>query len=133
MAEPLTNDLILASVPPHKAGSASAISETAYEVGAVLGTAVLGSVLTATYRANLSVPPLLGRGDDHAFETLGSTMAHAGTFPNHLGDRLAESARLAFDLGVQRSSGVAIGIALLAAWVSWRTLKNAPAVERVEH
>ncbi len=133
VAETLTNDLILASVPPHKAGSASAISETAYEVGAVLGTAVLGSVLTATYRSTLSVPPLLGRDDDHAFETLGSTMAHAATFPNGLGEQLAESARVAFDLGVQRSSGVAIGIALLAAWVSWRALRDAPAVERVEH
>ncbi len=46
---------------------------------------------------------------------------------------LAESARAAFDLGVQRTSGLAIGIALLAALVSWRTLKHAPAVEGVQH
>ncbi len=46
-AETLSNDLILGSVPPAKAGAASAISETAYELGAVLGTAVLGSILTA--------------------------------------------------------------------------------------
>ncbi|WP_375001354.1 MFS transporter [Aeromicrobium sp. CTD01-1L150] len=125
IAETLTNDLILASVPPHKAGSASAISETAYEVGAVLGTAVLGSVLTATYRANLDVPPVVGDGGS-TFETLGSTMAAADGYPNVIGERLAESARIAFDLGVQRSSGVAIGIALLAAWVSWRALRGAP-------
>lgn len=37
-AETISNDLILSSVPAEKAGSASAISETAYETGAVLGT-----------------------------------------------------------------------------------------------
>src|SRR5699024_2302974 len=38
LAETLTNDAILASVPPNKAGAASGISETAYELGALLGT-----------------------------------------------------------------------------------------------
>lgn len=41
-AETISNDLILASAPPAKAGAASAVSETAYELGAVLGTTVLG-------------------------------------------------------------------------------------------
>jgi DHA2 family multidrug resistance protein-like MFS transporter len=35
------------------------------------------------------------------------------------------SAQAAFDLGVQRTSAVAIVIALAAAWVAWRTLKDA--------
>ena len=41
----------LSSVPrrQHKAGSASAISETAYELGTGLGIAILGSVLSALY------------------------------------------------------------------------------------
>lgn len=121
LAETLTNDLVLASVPPHKAGAAAAISETAYEVGAVLGTAILGSVLTAVYRAHLTVPAMLQFGErDGAFETLGSTMAFADNRPT--GEQLAESARLAFDLGVQRTSMVAIVVALAAAWVAWRTL-----------
>ncbi|WP_083516516.1 MFS transporter [Aeromicrobium erythreum] len=134
LAETLTNDLVLAAVPPHKAGSASAISETAYEIGAVLGTAVLGSILTATYRAELTVPAMLQHGErDHAFETLGSTLTMADRYPNEMGAALAESARAAFDLGVQRTSGLAIGVALLAALVSWRTLKHAPSVENVSH
>ncbi|WP_319926405.1 MFS transporter [Xenorhabdus littoralis] len=36
----VSNDLILSAVPPSKAGAASAISETAYEVGVVLGTTI---------------------------------------------------------------------------------------------
>jgi MFS transporter, DHA2 family, multidrug resistance protein len=47
LSETIANDAILADVPADRAGSASAVSETAYELGAVLGTAVLGSVLTA--------------------------------------------------------------------------------------
>ena len=60
LSETLTNDAILASAPPHRAGSASAVSETAYEVGAVLGTAVLGSVLGAAYARALDVPTSIG-------------------------------------------------------------------------
>ncbi|OUZ12497.1 MFS transporter [Aeromicrobium sp. PE09-221] len=125
IAETLTNDLILASVPPQKAGAASAISETAYEVGAVLGTAVLGSILTATYRSQLTIPAQLTYGEkQHAFETLGSTMQYAAKYPNGLGEQLAESAKNAFDLGVQLTSGTAIFVALAAALVSWRAFRR---------
>ncbi|MGB4779649.1 MFS transporter, partial [Microbacterium sp.] len=68
-AETVSNDLILASAPPSKAGAASAVSETAYEVGAVLGTAVLGGILTAAYRTGLVVPVGLP----------GGTTGHAAT------------------------------------------------------
>ena len=49
-AETISNDVIVSSVPADKAGAASAISETAYELGAVLGTAVLGGILSAVVR-----------------------------------------------------------------------------------
>ena len=41
----VTADVILSSVPPARAGAASAVSETAYELGAALGIAVLGSIV----------------------------------------------------------------------------------------
>jgi len=126
LAETLTNDLMLSSVPPHQAGAASAISETAYEVGAVLGTAVLGSVLTSTYRSHLTIPSAVQWGDnDSSFETYGGTVELAHKYPVMFGDRLLHSAQVAFDLGVQRTSALAIVIALTAAWVAWRTLKDA--------
>ena len=120
MAETLTNDMVLSHAPANRAGAASAISETAYEVGAVLGTAVLGSVLTATYRSHLVVPADAVSGASH--ETLGATLEHAATLPDGIGTALADSAVAAFDLGVQYASGVAIVVALLAAAISWRTL-----------
>src|SRR5690606_1097238 len=55
-AETISNELILASAPPEKAGAASAVSETAYELGAVLGTAILGGIITAFYRGALMLP-----------------------------------------------------------------------------
>lgn len=126
MAETLTNDVMLSSVPASKAGAASAVSETAYEIGAVLGTAVLGTVLTSTYRSHLTYPAVLQWGErDGSFETLGGTAQVAEYYPNVLGDNLLASAHAAFDLGVQYTSAVAIVIALLAALVSWRTLKHA--------
>ncbi|MYR61063.1 MFS transporter, partial [Streptomyces sp. SID625] len=46
----VTADVILSSVPKDQAGAASAVSETAYELGAALGIALLGSIVTAAYR-----------------------------------------------------------------------------------
>ena len=125
LAETLTNDLMLSSVPPYKAGAASAISETAYEVGAVLGTAVLGSILTSTYRSHLTIPAVAQWGEnDSSFETLAGQSSTPSNI-NGVGEAMLHSAHEAFDLGVQLTSGTAILVALAAAVVSWRTLKGA--------
>ena len=50
LAFTVTADVILSSVPKEQAGAASAVSETAYELGAALGIALLGSVVTGIYR-----------------------------------------------------------------------------------
>lgn len=126
LAETITNDLILSSVPAQKAGAASAISETAYEIGAVLGTAVLGSVLTATFRSELTIPAVAEFGErENAFETLGSTMEFAHQFSTPVQGWIEASAVAAFDLGVQFTAGAAIFVALAAAYVSRRTLHHA--------
>lgn len=79
-AETISNDQIIAAVPPDRAGAASAVSETAYEVGAVLGTAVLGSMLTAIYRGSLVIPDgVPAEAGDAARETLGGAVSAAGS------------------------------------------------------
>ena len=73
----------------------------------MLGTAVLGSVLTASYRANLTVPAVARFGEqDSAFETLGGTMEQARFFPNVVGEELVLSAHAAFENAVQLTSAV---------------------------
>ncbi|WP_222853852.1 hypothetical protein [Fodinicola acaciae] len=49
----VATDTILAAVPKERAGAASAISETAMELGGALGIAVLGSLLSVVYRLHL--------------------------------------------------------------------------------
>jgi DHA2 family multidrug resistance protein-like MFS transporter len=53
MASTAASAVILASAPPERAAGAVAVQETAYELGGALGVAILGSVMTARYRATL--------------------------------------------------------------------------------
>ena len=108
LSETLTNDAILASAPPQRAGSASAVSETAYEVGAVLGTALLGSVLGAAYARALDVPTSIGpvfAGE--ARETLGGAVALGDRVGGLEGQRLVGAATAAFVHGSAVASVVA--------------------------
>ncbi len=124
-AETVSNELILASAPPAKAGAASAVSETAYEVGSVLGTAVLGGILTAIYRAQLVLPAGL---DDAAAtaarETLGGAVSTAQTLPAAAAEALQEAAGSAFDSGVVVTSLIGAGLVVLAAVVAATTLRR---------
>jgi DHA2 family multidrug resistance protein-like MFS transporter len=124
-AETLSNDLIIASVPADKAGAASGVSETAYELGAVLGTAVLGSILTAAYRSSIVVPEGVPAADaEAARETLGAAVEVAGSLPGSIGDALLESARAAFDSGVAATSWVAVVLMAVAITVTLVTLRR---------
>ena len=124
-AETISNDQILTAVPPAKAGAASAVSETAYEFGAVLGTTMLGGLLTAVYRSSLVLPS--GTGSEAAAaarETLGGAVATA----EQTGDpALLAAARAAFDAGMTVTSGAGAALVLLAAGIAWLTLRRAEA------
>jgi MFS transporter, DHA2 family, multidrug resistance protein len=124
-AETISNDVIVSSVPADKAGAASAISETAYELGAVLGTAVLGGILSAVYAARVVVPAGL---DDaaatSASETLGGATTVAAGLPEPAASQLLDSARHAFDSGVVITSAIAVALVLAAASLAWLTLRG---------
>jgi DHA2 family multidrug resistance protein-like MFS transporter len=112
-AETISNDLMLGAVPADKAGAASAISETGYELGSLLGTAVLGSILTASYQHHLVLPgELSGHAAERSRETLAGAVDSASTLPHPLGDALIAGARAAFESGVHITA--AIGLVLMA-------------------
>jgi len=124
-AETLSNDLIIASVPADKAGAASGVSETAYELGAVLGTAVLGSILTAFYRSSIVIPDALSPADAAAArETLGAAVEISTTLPGSTGDALLASARHAFDSGVAVTAWTAAALMVVAIVVTLVTLRK---------
>ncbi|GAA0965432.1 MFS transporter [Frigoribacterium faeni] len=127
-AETISNDLIIAAVPANRAGAASAVSETAYEVGAVLGTAVLGSMLTAIYRGTLVVPvDVPAEAGAAARETLGGAASAAADLDGPVAQRLLDAATHAFDAGLVATAGVGAGVMVLAVVVALVALRRASA------
>ena len=125
-AETISNDLIIAAVPPAKAGAASGVSETSYELGAVLGTAVLGSILTASYSSGIQVPAgISSEQADAASQTLGGAVSVARSVGDPLGPQLLESARHAFDSGVVLTSGIGVILMVLAVGMALFALRRA--------
>src|SRR5699024_9744384 len=56
IAQTLAVDAVVSAAPKEKAGAASSISETAFELGVALGIAILGSLMTVFYRLHLELP-----------------------------------------------------------------------------
>lgn len=73
--------MIMMGSPEEKAGSAGALEETSYELGAVLGVAILGSISALIYRAELTLSPAIKPLTDklswQAHESLGAAVAIA--------------------------------------------------------
>jgi DHA2 family multidrug resistance protein-like MFS transporter len=125
-AETVSNDLIISSVPADKAGAASGVSETSYELGAVLGTAVLGSILTAAYRGGVVLPAGLSQEDAAtARETLGGAVSVAESMGGPAGRSLLESARASFDSGVVLTSGIGVALMVFAVVLALVALRRA--------
>ncbi|MER5977895.1 MFS transporter [Streptomyces sp. NPDC001857] len=116
----VTSDVILSSVPKEQAGAASAVSETAYELGAALGIAVLGSIVTGVYR-DFPAPPGTPEG---AHESLGGAMQAASTMPRAQAEAMLNSARDAFVNGLSVASGVGAAVLLATAATAWLLLKE---------
>ncbi|MEZ3161490.1 MFS transporter [Microbacterium sp. BWT-B31] len=128
MAETVSNELILSSAPPEKAGAASAVSETAYELGAVLGTAILGGILAAMYRAHLVLPAGVSADAAHAArETLAGAVAASRSQGPVLGAQLRDAAAHAFDAGVGVTALIGAGLVVVAAVVAAMTLRGSRA------
>ncbi|MGO1539192.1 MAG: MFS transporter [Leucobacter sp.] len=131
MALALSNDIIMSSVRPESAGQAAATSETAYELGTTLGTAVLGGVLVAWYsRVVAAGTDALDVGSSIA-ERASSTMAEALVVSGKVGGSTA-AAILKIAHGAFTEAIIVTGIAgavimVLAAIWALVTLRGAAA------
>ena len=127
LAYTASNDVILASVRPERAGAAAAISETAYESGMALGIALLGTIVASVYR-QLEIPPgTLDAVASHARETLGAAHVAAGTLPAEEAHALLTAAQGAFTEGLAIAAGVGSALLLASAAAVWLLLKPRPA------
>jgi len=127
----LSNDIIMSSVKPERAGQAAATSETAYEIGTTLGTAVLGGVLVAWYtRVVTAGTDALDLTADHA-ERASSTMAEAllvaAEVGGSTGSATLEVAKAAFTEAIIVTGIAGTGIMILTAIWALTTLRGAAA------
>lgn len=117
---------ITEALPKAQQGVASAVNDLAREVGGALGIAVLGSIMTATYRDNLN---LLGVPDSVAEQVRHSVASAA-----HIGGSLADQANSAFIDGVRVALLAAAALLVLAAAsVAALTRHRASTSEPQEH
>ncbi|MCK3768315.1 MFS transporter [Microbacterium aerolatum] len=124
-AETISNELILSNAPAAKAGAASAVSETAYELGAVLATAVLGGIITAFYRGALVIPDAVpAEAAQAARETLAGAYTTAQQLPEAVGGALWDAAASAFESGVTVTSLIGAGLVVAAGVIAAVTLRT---------
>ncbi|MFF9361237.1 MFS transporter [Streptomyces griseoluteus] len=116
----VTSDVILSSVDKNRAGAASAVSETAYELGAALGIALLGSIVTAAYR-DFAAPP---GTPESAHESLGAAVEASAGMPAPTSQALLEAARESFVHGLHLASGAGAAVLLGTALAAWFLLRN---------
>ncbi|WP_350277603.1 MFS transporter [Kribbella sp. HUAS MG21] len=116
----VTADVILAAVPKEEAGAASAVSETAYELGAALGIALLGSIVTGVYR-DFTGP---AGTPEAAHESLGGAVEVAAQLPPETAAALLDAARESFAHGVSIAAGVGAVVLLSTAVAAWFLLRG---------
>ena len=125
-------DVVLASVPPERTGTASALNSAAMQVGGALGAAILTSVFINTARAayfahlaptGLAVENIreITRAWRQAVAESASTGARM-LLPRGMEGQFEEAYRQAFAVGVARVFLVAALLALACAVLAWATL-----------
>lgn len=113
---------MVGAAPPDKAGSASAMSETAQELGVAVGIATLGSLSTAVYRNRITgdIPAELA---PRLSEAVGDSLAAAVSMEQGLSGGLLQQAREAYTTGMNVASvaaGTAIAVLAILAAVTLR-------------
>ncbi len=127
----LSADLVLTAAPAEKAGAASAVSETAYELGTALGIALFGSVLTAVYTGAFTAPAgATAESAAAARQSLGGASRAAEALPGESGAALLHEARQAFVHGLALSSLLAAALLLAGSALAWFLLRGRPAADR---
>ncbi|MEV6397840.1 MFS transporter [Streptomyces sp. NPDC051907] len=133
LAFTVTADVILSSVPKEQAGAASAVSETAYELGAALGIALLGSVVTSLYRGFDTPAGVPADAAAAAHESLGGAVEAAKSLPGEEGAAMLSAAQDAFTGGFQTAAGVGAAVLFATAVAAWFLLRGQKLEDGVEH
>ncbi len=126
IAMPSATDLIMATLPPARAGVGSAVNDTVRELGGALGVAVVGSVAATGYASALRadadlLAPLPDGARAAALDNIGAALQVAHGLGAD-GTALADLARTAFVDAMSTGLWVAAGVGLCATLVAWHFL-----------
>jgi MFS family permease len=129
---PSATEAVMSVVPRERAGSGSALTNTARQVAGALGVAVLGSILAQTYRSQLSphlagLPPVArnaAAGSITATQTVASKLGSAGVRLNGFADS-------AFVHAMHVTTIVSAAITLIGAIVVLLWMPGRPAADAV--
>ena len=132
MAMAPATESIMGSLPLAKASVGSAVNDATRTTGGALGVAVLGSLLSSGYRADMdaAVSGLPASAADAARDSLGGAIAVAAQGG---GSRLVTTAQEAFVSGMHSAVVVAAGIALAGALIALVFLPARAPEHAVEH
>ena len=112
---------MLSEAPTEQSGGAAAVGETAYQLGAGIGIALLGTVMNAAYGPGVrhaeGVP---GPARDDASHSLGEAYEVAAQLGGPAGHALREAARASFVQGLHVTLLVSAGLLLLGALAALR-------------
>ncbi|GAB3354253.1 MFS transporter [Amycolatopsis echigonensis] len=121
----LCTEMVVGSVPPQRAGAASAMSETSAEFGIAMGIAVFGSVATAVYRGQIAVPAHVpAAAAAQATDSMAGAMEASATLPGAVGEQLLATARDAFSSGLHTVAGIGAAIVVVFAVVGMVALRS---------
>ncbi len=120
LAMTLATDAVVASAPKERAGAASSLSETSYELGIAGGIAILGSLLTNLYRNNL--PDLAGLPDPVGAGVRDSLASAVQLLQGDEFAGLLSQVQHAFTAAMQTTSVIAAILLLLAGVFAWRVI-----------
>ncbi|MGO3146412.1 MAG: MFS transporter [Leucobacter sp.] len=121
LAMTLSTDAVVSAAPRSRAGAAASISETAYELGVAMGIAVLGSLHTAFYRANL---PSLDGIAEPAASAIQDSLAVGSAVVGESDPALLAAAQHAFTSGMQITAVIAALLLAISAVIAWRVIPS---------
>ncbi|QQQ74260.1 MFS transporter [Saccharothrix sp. 6-C] len=121
----LCTEMVVSSVPPRKAGAASAMSETSGEFGIAMGIAVFGSVGTAVYRDHVVLPPEVpAETAALATDSMAGAVQAAGALPAPLAADVLATARDAFAAGLHTVAVIGASVVVVFAVVGMTALRR---------
>ncbi len=92
-----SSSAIMAAAPKEKAAAAGAIETMAYELGAGLGIALFGLILTRSYSASIALPSgLSGAMAQQAASSIGEAVSLSQALPAGVAQALMAAAKTAF-------------------------------------